>query len=259
MGKKGKKGPAPKQLSPRLVTALEGLKDEANKASSAANRAESAMAIASLTRGSDVHRHDAVTANCLTPMVGMLAKGTAKEKEAAACALRALSTNPSVYTLRGLPFAAYDNPTAIVQANAAEPLVAVLLESSTSSDALKEYAAATISNLATKAPHRLAIANAGAIAPLLRLVTHGTDAVSMAAAYALGSLAFGCPPNRSAMLEGMGDLDGKRVLETMLKGADEAGDERRRRIAEYALRALLEPTPKEAEAAEANKAAGAPG
>ena len=227
MGKKGKAEKA-KPLSPRVEQAVASL-----KAIRADDRAQAAAALGSMARGSDLYRQDIVQAGALAPVVSMLSNGLPHEKEAAAACLRGLSTNPSVYTLRGVqPFAAYDNPTAIVQADAIAPLVA-LLQAPGASDVLKEYAAATLNNISTKAAFRTAIASAGALKPLLELVREGPEPVAVAAAYALGSLVFQHEPNRKAIV----DADGHKLLRAMAEG----GDETVRRVAEYSLEALTAP------------------
>ena len=234
MGKKKGKGAAkPKELSPRLTVALAGLKGDPNAATSAQGRSTSADALAHIAGGSDLYRHDAVAAGCLEPLVSMLIHGTAPEKEAAVRALKVLSTNPSVFTLRGVPYAAYDNPTAIAKADGAIPALVALLQHGTT-DTQKELAAATMCNIANKAAHRAAIADAGAIAPLVQLARSGPTGASTAAAYALGSLAFGSAANRTAIL----DADGQRALESIMREGDD-GNQRRRSIAEYSLRQVL--------------------
>lgn len=237
---KKKKEAKKKEPDPELAAALAGLQDDPNMPTSSDGKAAAAFALGSLVSGSDVFRQDAIAAGCLVPLVTMLEKGTEREKEAAAFALRGLSTNTCVYTLRGMPFAGKlspstypvvgDSPTAIVSANAVAPLVA-LLDGTTC--AQKEHAAAALCNISTKAPFRAAIAAAGAIVPLVELIRKGPEDVAAAAAFAIGSLAFGSAANRAQIM----DADGRRWLEALLarEVVDGIDAEKRQRIVAYAL------------------------
>jgi hypothetical protein len=238
---KKKKEAKKKEPDPELAAALAGLQDDPNMPTSSDGKAAAAFALGSLVSGSDVFRQDAIAAGCLVPLVTMLEKGTEREKEAAAFALRGLSTNTCVYTLRGMPFAGKlspstypvvgDSPTAIVSANAVAPLVALLRDGTTC--AQKEHAAAALCNISTKAPFRAAIAAAGAIVPLVELIRKGPEDVAAAAAFAIGSLAFGSAANRAQIM----DADGRRWLEALLarEVVDGIDAEKRQRIVAYAL------------------------
>jgi hypothetical protein len=123
-------------------------------------------------------------------------EATAEEKETATLALRRLAYSNPLAT-------AYDNPTAIVNAGACSPLVALLVlqsgDDGVGGALLPEHAAAALCNLASTNANRTAIAAAGAILPLLALVAEGTDSIAFQAAFALGSLAFKHDPNRRAI------------------------------------------------------------
>lgn len=239
---KKKKEAKKKEPDPELAAALAGLQDDPNMPTSSDGKAAAAFALGSLLSCSDVFRQDAIAAGCLVPLVTMLEKGTEREKEAAAFALRGLSTNTCVYTLRGMPFAGKlspstypvvgDSPTAIVSANAVAPLVALLQRDGTTC-AQKEHAAAALCNISTKAPFRAAIAAAGAIVPLVELIRKGPEDVAAAAAFAIGSLAFGSAANRAQIM----DADGRRWLEALLarEVVDGIDIEKRQRIVAYAL------------------------
>ena len=114
---------------------------------------------------------------------------------------------------------------------AVAPLVALLRDGTTC--AQKEHAAAALCNISTKAPFRAAIAAAGAIVPLVELIRKGPEDVAAAAAFAIGSLAFGSAANRAQIM----DADGRRWLEALLarEVVDGIDAEKRQRIVAYAL------------------------
>ena len=225
MGKKKRGGePTPRPLSPRIAEAVHALRGGTRAA-----RTKAANTIGLAAAGSDVHRMDIVQAGALEPLITLLS-GSEDEKEAAAFALQGLSANPSVYTLRASSLAPYDNPTALVEAGAVEPLVA-LLRAATSTSAQVEHAAAVLGNIANKASHRGAIGAAGAIPPLVKLSWSPQESTAMAAVFALGSLSFCHPANRLRVH----DADGHKALAALMVNASET----LRPTVEYAQRQII--------------------
>ena len=112
-----------------------------------------------------------------------------------------------------------------------KPLVS-LLEGRNAAAQMKS--AETLAMLANRsAENRLVIAAAGAIVPLVELIRNGPEDVAAAAAFAIGSLAFGSAANRAQIL----DADGRRWLEALLarEVVDGIDAEKRQRIVAYAL------------------------
>ena len=124
--------------------------------------------------GTKTHGRKIVSSNGIQPLVTLLSSGNAEAQEGAAGVLHNLSCNGTFM------------PEIIANANAVPRLVALL--SSGSLDA-KDQAAAALSNLANDDGNRVPIMDAGAITPLVNLVTADTRAdVMKGAVEAIGQL-----------------------------------------------------------------------
>ena len=142
-------------------------------------------------------------------------------------------------------FVSFDNVAAIHRADGVEALVRCVKEGSRTQ---KEHAASALSNLATTSDQRSDIARAGAIQPLLTLVSAsgpGQAIASRHAVMALGSLAFNHPVNQAAIRS----LGGEKVLMQLARG--EEAPEALRKAAEYAVRNLSSVSQAQAAAAAA--------
>lgn len=185
--------------------------------------------------GGDVRKADLAREGVIPTLVALLDRCSSPSDGAVMPALR----EAVVHTLRTLscnnPLAgtvvrtAYDNSTATIQAGAAPVLVAVLRDDR-ATDALKESACACLCQLASTAANRVALLEAGAVAPLVALVKQvgAGEKPRMQAALALGSLAFRHAPSQEAIDK----AGGVAALEALAND----GTPTQWRVATYAVR-----------------------
>ena len=224
MGKK-KEEAAAAPLPPEVLSAIDALK---TKESSPEDKIAALDTLGSSACGVDVVRMDVVQAGILEPLLELMDKGTPASKEAAAYALRHLSSGNFLRT-------AYDNPSAIVMAGGIPHLVALVREGTTALQ--KEHAAATLCCLASKMDNRTAVAKEGAIPPLIALIRDGTEEQSLQAAFALGAIAFAHVPNQEAIRS----AEGVSALEGLARR--QAGNAKVAQVCAYGLRNLTPPPP----------------